>query len=61
MTFGLEGESPKITLSMMSVLRTFGGEEPQQLTLMNSCLTNVPLYMLSIYPSPKSVIRKIDI
>jgi hypothetical protein len=32
-----------------------------RLTLLNSCLTNVPLYMLSIYPAPKSVIRKLDI
>jgi hypothetical protein len=32
-----------------------------RLTLLNSCLSNVPLYMLSIYPAPKSVIRKLDI
>jgi hypothetical protein len=32
-----------------------------RLNLLNSCLTNVPLYMLSIYPAPKSVIRKLDI
>jgi hypothetical protein len=32
-----------------------------RLTLMNICLTNVPLYMLSIYPAPKTVIRKINI
>jgi hypothetical protein len=32
-----------------------------RLTLLNSCLSNVPLYMLSIYPIPKSVIRKVDI
>jgi hypothetical protein len=32
-----------------------------RLTLLNSCLSNVPLYMLSIYPMPKSVIRKVDI
>jgi hypothetical protein len=32
-----------------------------RLTLLNSCLSNVPLYMLSIYPVPKSVIRKVDI
>jgi hypothetical protein len=32
-----------------------------RLTLLNSCLFNVPLYMLSIYPAPKSVIRKVDI
>jgi hypothetical protein len=32
-----------------------------RLTLLNSCLTNVPLYMLSIYPAPKLVIRKLDI
>jgi hypothetical protein len=31
-----------------------------RLTLLNSCLSNVPLYMLSIYPAPKSVIRKLD-
>jgi hypothetical protein len=29
-----------------------------RLTLLNSCLSNVPLYMLSIYPAPKSVIKK---
>jgi hypothetical protein len=32
-----------------------------RLTLLNSCLSNVSLYMLSIYPIPKSVIRKVDI
>jgi hypothetical protein len=32
-----------------------------RLTLMHRCLTNVPLYMLSIYSAPKSVIRRIDI
>jgi hypothetical protein len=32
-----------------------------RLTLLNNCLSNVPLYMLSIYPAPKPVIRKIDI
>jgi hypothetical protein len=32
-----------------------------RLTHMNSVLTNVPLYMLSIYSAPKTVIRKIDI
>jgi hypothetical protein len=32
-----------------------------RLTLMNSYLTNVPLYKLSIYSAPKSVIRRIDI
>jgi hypothetical protein len=32
-----------------------------RLTLLNSCLSNVLLYMLSIYPIPKSVIRKLDI
>jgi hypothetical protein len=32
-----------------------------RLTLMNNVLTNVPLYMLSIYSAPKTVIRKIDI
>jgi hypothetical protein len=32
-----------------------------RLTLMNSCLTDVPLYMLSIYSAPKSVIRRIGI
>jgi hypothetical protein len=32
-----------------------------RLTLLNSCLSNVPLYMLSIYPIPKYVIRKVDI
>jgi hypothetical protein len=31
-----------------------------RLTLLNSCLSNVPLYMLSIYPAPKSNIRKLD-
>jgi hypothetical protein len=31
-----------------------------RLTLLNSCLSNVPLYMLSIYPIPKSVIKKVD-
>jgi hypothetical protein len=29
-------------------------------TLLNSYLSNVPLYMLSIYPAPKSVIKKLD-
>jgi hypothetical protein len=29
-----------------------------RLTLLNSCLSNVPLYMLSIYPAPKTVIKK---
>jgi hypothetical protein len=32
-----------------------------RLTLLNSCLSNVLLYMLSIYPIPKSVIRNMDI
>ena len=32
-----------------------------RLTLLNSCLSNIPLYMLSIYPISKSVIRKVDI
>jgi hypothetical protein len=32
-----------------------------RLTLLNSSLSNVPLYMLSIYPAPKSVIRKLDL
>src|SRR5688572_1255168 len=32
-----------------------------RLTLLNSCLSNVPLYMLSIYPPPKTVIKKIDL
>jgi hypothetical protein len=32
-----------------------------RLTLLNSCLSNVPLYMLSIYPAPKTVIKKIDL
>jgi hypothetical protein len=32
-----------------------------RLTLLNSCLSNIPLYMLSIYPTPKSVIRKLDL
>jgi hypothetical protein len=32
-----------------------------RLTLLNSCLSNAPLYMHSIYPIPKSVIRKVDI
>jgi hypothetical protein len=32
-----------------------------RLTLMNSYLTNVPLYKLSIYSAPKSVIRRINI
>jgi hypothetical protein len=32
-----------------------------RLTLLNSSLSNVPLYMLSIYPTPKSVIRKLDL
>jgi hypothetical protein len=32
-----------------------------RLTLLNRCLSNVPLYMLSIYPAPKSVIRKLDL
>jgi hypothetical protein len=32
-----------------------------RLTLLNSCLSNIPLYMLSIYPAPKSVIRKLDL
>jgi hypothetical protein len=31
------------------------------LTLLNSCLSNVPLYMLSIYPARKSIIRKLDL
>jgi hypothetical protein len=31
------------------------------LTLLNSCLSNIPLYMLSIYPAPKSVIRNLDL
>jgi hypothetical protein len=31
------------------------------LTLLISCLSNVPLYMLSIYPTPKSIIRKLDL
>jgi hypothetical protein len=30
-----------------------------RLTLLNSCLSNVPLYMLSIYPAPKTVIKKL--
>jgi hypothetical protein len=30
-----------------------------RLTLLNSCISNVPLYMLSIYPAPKSVIKKL--
>jgi hypothetical protein len=32
-----------------------------RLTLLNSCLSNVPLYMHSIYPIPKLVIRKVYI
>ena len=32
-----------------------------RLTLLNSCLSNVPLYMLSIYLAPKTVIKKIDL
>ena len=32
-----------------------------RLTLLNSCLSNVPLYILSIYPAPKSIIRKLDL
>jgi hypothetical protein len=32
-----------------------------RLTLLNSSLSNVPLYMLSIYPAPKSVTRKLDL
>ena len=32
-----------------------------RLVLINSSLTNVPMYMLSIYKAPKSVLRKIDI
>jgi hypothetical protein len=32
-----------------------------RLTLLNSCLSNGPLYMLSIYPAPKSIIWKLDL
>jgi hypothetical protein len=32
-----------------------------RLVLINSSLTNVPLYMLSMYKAPKCVLRKIDI
>jgi hypothetical protein len=31
------------------------------LVLINSSLTNVPLYMLSMYKTPKCVLKKIDI
>lgn len=29
--------------------------------MLNNCLSNVSLYMLSIYPIPKSIIRTVDI
>ena len=32
-----------------------------RLVLINSSLTNVPLYMLSMYKTPKCVLKKIDI
>jgi hypothetical protein len=32
-----------------------------RLVLINSSLTNVPLYMLSMYKTPKCVLRKMDI
>jgi hypothetical protein len=32
-----------------------------RLVLINSSITNVPLYMISMYKAPKTVIRNIDI
>jgi len=32
-----------------------------RLTLLNSCLTGIPIYSMSMYRLPKTVIKKIDI
>jgi hypothetical protein len=51
------GKSQEQTWFLARVFLSLGA----RLVLINSSLTNVPLYMLSMYKAPKSVLRKMDI